>query len=151
VFIKGRRIHDNFRSVQLYCRWLHARRHACILLKIDIAKAFDSVAWPFLLEVLEHLGFPRCWRDWVAAILSSASTKVLVNGRLGRRICHARGLRQGDPLSPTVVCILGAMNGAGRLWNELTVSSLRCRGSRITHSIACIAAQRTAPITHHCF
>jgi hypothetical protein len=27
AFIKGRRIHDNFRSVHLYCRWLHARHH----------------------------------------------------------------------------------------------------------------------------
>jgi hypothetical protein len=98
AFIKGRRIHDTFRSVQLYCGWLHARQHACILLKIDIAKAFDSVAWPFLLEVLEHMDFPHSWRDWIAAILSSASTKVLVNGRMGRRIYHARGLWQGDPL-----------------------------------------------------
>lgn len=83
------------RSVQLYCRWLHARHHACILLKIDIGKAFDSVACPFLLEVLECLGFPSSWRDWVAAMLSSASTKVLVNGCQGRRIC----LWQGDHLS----------------------------------------------------
>jgi len=28
-----------------------------ILLKIDIAKAFDTVAWPFLLELLRHMGF----------------------------------------------------------------------------------------------
>jgi len=27
------------------------------ILKVDIAKAFDSVAWPFLLEVLQHIGF----------------------------------------------------------------------------------------------
>jgi hypothetical protein len=33
----------------------------------------------------------------MAAILSLVSTKVLVNG--GEHICHARGLRQGDPLS----------------------------------------------------
>jgi len=59
AFIKGRRIHDNFRSVQLYCWWLHARQQACILLKVDITKAFDSVAWPFLLEVPEHLVFPQ--------------------------------------------------------------------------------------------
>ena len=61
AFIKGRQIHDNFRSVQLYCRWLHVKHHSCILLKVDIAKAFDSVAWPFLLEVLEHMGFPQSW------------------------------------------------------------------------------------------
>jgi len=106
AFIKGRRIHDNFRSVNLYCRWLHARHHLCILLKVDIAKAFDSVAWSFLLEVLEHMWFLQCWRDWTASILSSASTKILVNGRLGRRICHARGLRQGDPLSRCYSCLL---------------------------------------------
>ena len=111
AFIKGRRIHDNFRSVQLYCRWLHAQQHACILLKVDIAKAFDSVAWPFLLEVLERFGFPHRWRDWIAAMLLSASTKVLVNGRMGRRICHARGLWQGEPLSPLLfVMVMEVLN-----------------------------------------
>lgn len=60
AFIKGRSIHDNFRAVQLACRWLYCRRSPTIPLKIDIAKAFDSVAWPFLIEVLLHIGFPRC-------------------------------------------------------------------------------------------
>jgi hypothetical protein len=31
-------------------------------------------------------------------MLATASTKVMTNGRPGHRICHARGLRQGDPL-----------------------------------------------------
>ena len=44
AFIKGRRIHDNFCSVQLYRHWLHVKHHSRILLKVDIAKAFDSVA-----------------------------------------------------------------------------------------------------------
>jgi hypothetical protein len=70
------------------------------LLKIDIAKAFDTVSWPFLLEVLQHMGFAQRWRDWISIILATASTKILLNGRPGRRICHARGLHQGYPLSP---------------------------------------------------
>jgi len=55
-----------------------------VLLKIDLAKAFDTVAWPFLLEILEHMGFPSRWREWISAMLRSASTRVLVNGRLAR-------------------------------------------------------------------
>jgi len=92
AFIKGRRIHENFRTVQLACRWLHGRKVPMILLKVDLAKAFDTVCWPFLLEVLEHMGFPWRWRDWISYMLSTASTKVLINGRPGHRIYHARGL-----------------------------------------------------------
>jgi hypothetical protein len=63
MFIKGRRIHDNFRHVQLACKAIHASRSPVILLKIDIAKAFDIVSWTFLLEVLQHMGFGRRWRN----------------------------------------------------------------------------------------
>jgi hypothetical protein len=99
AFIRGRQTHENFRTVLLTCRWLHARHYPTVLLKVDLVKAFDTVAWPFLLKVLEHIGFPTRWRDWLSALLGMANTKVLVNGRPGWRICHARSLRQGDPLS----------------------------------------------------
>jgi len=106
ALIKGRAIHDNFRTVQLACRWLHSRKFPAVLIKIDIAKAFDSVAWPFLLEILQHIGFSRRWTNWISILLSTVSTKVLVNGRPERRIAHARGLRQGDPISPMLFIIV---------------------------------------------
>lgn len=111
AFIRDRSIHDNFRAVQLACRWLHCRKFPAVLLKIDIAKAFDSVAWPFLIEVLQHIGFPRRWTNWITILLSTASTKVLVNGRASRRVIHARGLRQGDPISLKLfVIVMEALN-----------------------------------------
>ncbi|WVZ67945.1 hypothetical protein U9M48_016957 [Paspalum notatum var. saurae] len=109
AFIKARCIHDNFQTVQLTCKLLHKKKLPFVLLKIDLARAFDSVARPFLLEVLEFLGFSRRWRDWIAGILSTSSTKILVNGRPGKRICHVRGLRQGDPLSPMLFVIVMEM------------------------------------------
>lgn len=71
-----------------------------VLLKLDITKAFDSLHWAFLIDVLQKLGFGGKWIEWISAILSTASTKVLMNGFPGRCISHRRGLRQGDPLSP---------------------------------------------------
>jgi hypothetical protein len=100
VFVNGRLLHDNFRFVHASTRLLHARRMLSLLLKVNIAHAFDFITWPFLLEVLEHLGFPPGWRDWVATLLSTVSTQVLMNGGSGKRICHTHGLHQGDPLSP---------------------------------------------------
>jgi hypothetical protein len=42
AFIKGRFIQYNFRIVQLTAKLLHAHRRPSFLLKIDIARAFDS-------------------------------------------------------------------------------------------------------------
>jgi hypothetical protein len=56
AFIHGRVIHDNFKAVQSMVKLLYARRQACILLKVDITKAFDMVAWSFLVELLRHVG-----------------------------------------------------------------------------------------------
>lgn len=94
AFIKGRSIHENFQFVQASAKALHARRLPQLLLKVDISKAFDSVAWPFLLHVMEHIGFPR------------VTTKVAVNGSTGEKILHARGLRQGDPLLPMLFLLV---------------------------------------------
>jgi len=46
------------------------------------------------------MGFGQRSRDWISLLLGSANTKILLNGQPGRRICHARGLRQGDLPSP---------------------------------------------------
>jgi len=106
AFIKGRFIQDNFMLVQQTARLLHHQKQPRILLKLDISKAFDSVSWPFLLEVLQQLGFGQVWRDIISGLLSSSSTQVLLNGVPGDRIHHRRGLRQGDPLSPMLFILV---------------------------------------------
>lgn len=98
--IRGRLIHEHFNAVKLTAKLLHQNNRPAALLKIDISKAFDTVSWRFLIDLLKQMGFSRRWQNWISMILSSASTKIIVNGLLSRRICHARGLRQGDPLSP---------------------------------------------------
>jgi hypothetical protein len=55
TFIKGRVIHDNFRTVQYTAKLLHARKWPSCLLKVDIAKAFDTVS----LAVSSRAAAPR--------------------------------------------------------------------------------------------
>jgi hypothetical protein len=52
AFVKGRLIHDSFKFVQSSAPLLHSRRQPSLMLKIDIARAFDSVGWLLLLQIL---------------------------------------------------------------------------------------------------
>jgi hypothetical protein len=51
-----------------------------LLLKLDIAKAFDNVRWEYLLEVMEKLGFDPRWRDMMALIWSTTTSRIMLNG-----------------------------------------------------------------------
>ena len=109
AFIKGRFILDNFMLVQHTTRYLHQQKQPHILLKLDITKAFDSVSWPFLLEVMQvmqRVGFGHVWCDIISGLLASSSTQILLNGSPGDRIAHRRGLRQGDPISPMLFILI---------------------------------------------
>jgi hypothetical protein len=106
AFIKGRFIQANFMLVQQTSRLLHHQKKACLLLKLDITKAFDSVSWPFLIEVMKQLGFGQIWRDIICGLLAYSSTQVLLNAFPGKHIIHRRGLSQGDPLFPMLFILV---------------------------------------------
>ncbi|WVZ78922.1 LOW QUALITY PROTEIN: hypothetical protein U9M48_026563 [Paspalum notatum var. saurae] len=111
AFVRGRCIHDNYMLVQQTIKLLHKRKVPSIFLKLDISKAFDSVSWAFLLEILQFLGFGNAWCNLISRLLTTASTRILVNGEPGEEIRHKRGLRQGDPLSPMLfILVMDTLN-----------------------------------------
>ena len=106
AFIKGRSIHDNYKFIQRAAVLLKRRKIPKMLLKLDISKAFDTVSWAFLIEVLRAVGFSTRWCNWISILMATATSRILVNGRPGRPIQHRRGVRQGDPLSPMLFILV---------------------------------------------
>ncbi|GKA88475.1 RNA-directed DNA polymerase, eukaryota, reverse transcriptase zinc-binding domain protein [Tanacetum coccineum] len=71
-----------------------------MIFKIDFEKAYDSVRWDYLDDVLEKFGFGSKWRGWIHNCLHSSKGSILVNGSPTDEFHFRRGLKQGDPLSP---------------------------------------------------
>ena len=71
-----------------------------LLFKVDFEKAYDSVDWGYLDEIMGKMAFPTLRRKWMRECISTATASVLVNGSLTDEFQMKRGLQQGDPLSP---------------------------------------------------
>jgi hypothetical protein len=77
----------------------HKKKIIALFIRLDISKAFDTVCWPYLLDIMAHFGFGQKWRNWISSLWCIASSSILVNGVPGRKVHHYRGIRQGGPLS----------------------------------------------------
>ncbi|KAK1616134.1 hypothetical protein QYE76_021651 [Lolium multiflorum] len=132
AFISGRSIQDNFLYVQNIAKHYHQTKTPALLLKLDIAKAFDTVSWTYILDMLHARGFPVRWRNWIALLFRTASSKVLISGAPGRPIEHRRGLRQGASLSPFLFDL--AMEPLHRLLDLASGAGIlsKLRGSKCT-------------------
>ena len=71
------------------------------LWKVYFSKAYDSLDWSFLWNVLRRRGFPESWIRWVKQCVTTVSFAILINGRpQGGWIHPQHGIRQGCPLAP---------------------------------------------------
>ncbi|XP_074306378.1 uncharacterized protein LOC141641622 [Silene latifolia] len=75
------------------------------LFKLDLQKAYDSIEWQFVEQMLDALNFPSKFKKWVMCCISSPTYSLSLNGAQFGYFKERRGLRQGDPISPLLFCI----------------------------------------------
>ncbi|XP_021739785.1 uncharacterized protein LOC110706196 [Chenopodium quinoa] len=75
-FMEGRQILQNISIVQdLVSKYGRKDAPKGCLLKVDIRKAYDSVKWDFLLEMLSALNFPAGFIQLIMACVTSLLTR----------------------------------------------------------------------------
>ncbi|XP_039066047.1 uncharacterized protein LOC120211619 [Hibiscus syriacus] len=137
AFVKGRSITDNTllaqEIVKGYSRMNLSPRCA---IKIDLQKAFDSISWNFLLNVLRAMGLPARFCGWIETCVTTLRYSIALNDSLVGYFKGPRGVRQGDPLSPYLFVIV--MNVLSRLLDVAARNGIfrfhpRCKRISLTH------------------
>ncbi|KAL2498245.1 Uncharacterized protein Adt_23795 [Abeliophyllum distichum] len=106
-FIPGRLIGDNILLAQELLHTLDTKvRWGNAILKLDMAKAYDRLDWGFLISVLEGFGFDAIWIDRIRRCISECHFSILLNGRPCGFFPSSRGLRQDDPISPSLFILV---------------------------------------------
>ena len=81
AFVQGRELLYNVLLCQELIRGYN-RKHIsprCIM-KVDLKKAYDSVHWGFIEDMMEYMRFPRVFITWIMACITTGNFTITLNG-----------------------------------------------------------------------
>ena len=80
AFIPGRQMIDGIvMAEEIVAAWRRSSTTG-FLWKVDFAKAYDSIDWRYLWNILRRRGFSEEWVRWMKLCVTTSSCSVLING-----------------------------------------------------------------------
>jgi hypothetical protein len=64
-FVKDRQILDGILIANEVVDEARRSKKELMLFKVDFEKAYNSVDWGYLDDVMGRMGFPTLWRKWI--------------------------------------------------------------------------------------
>ncbi|GKB86030.1 RNA-directed DNA polymerase, eukaryota [Tanacetum coccineum] len=80
AFVANRQILDGPFILNELLQWCKSKKKQSLIFKVDFEKAYDSVQWDFLDDVLKKFGFSAKWCGWIQSCLRSSRCLIMVNG-----------------------------------------------------------------------
>ncbi|GKC39178.1 RNA-directed DNA polymerase, eukaryota [Tanacetum coccineum] len=138
AFLPNRQILDGpFIINELLARCRHKKQQAMVF-KVDFAKAYDSIRWDSLDDVLCSFGFGSKWRSWISGCLSSRlSINIKKSHLLGVGVPSHFVNEAADMLGSSVMKVpfkylgitVGGNTSLVKTWDE-TINKLKLRLSK---------------------
>jgi hypothetical protein len=97
-FIKGRNIGDNIILVQEAIHSSQSRKEKGMVIKLDLANAFDRVRHSFLFQVMQRLGFDHSFVTWTQACIGSPWIHLWL---MAEQLDFSKPLEDFDKASPS--------------------------------------------------
>nr|GEU32881.1 RNA-directed DNA polymerase, eukaryota [Tanacetum cinerariifolium] len=99
AFVADRQILDGPFILNELVQWCKKKNNQAMIFKVDFKKAYDSIRWDFLDDMLKKFRFGEKWCNWIQSCLRSSRGSVIVNGSPTKEFEFYKGLKQGDLLS----------------------------------------------------
>ena len=105
-YMKDRYFGENVRLIADILEYCKYSKTSCIILLADFEKAFDTIKWSFMGNILRQYGFGVNFRKWISVLYTNAESCVSNNGYLSPYFKLSRGIRQGCPISALLFLLI---------------------------------------------